>query len=310
MPRAVGRTERLGLGLRRSGVRWLTLASLLPSVTPAWQHARPPPARPSSWLAMTAAEPLHHAPAEPRHSHHGDPPQRPFCVGVAGATASGKSSVVAEIVRILDAEERVASVTQDSFYKSLSADEVEAASRSEYNFDHPRAFDWDEQLHALSELRRGAARVAIPSYDFTTHSRLPCAHDQHVCAPEIVIFEGILALYDERLRDLFDLKIFVDADADVRLARRIRRDMADRGRDLSGILQQYEQFVKPATESFVVPSKQHADIIVPRGVENSVAIDFVAQHINNVLVQRDVRHRPAHHRSPDAALPVAHVPQV
>jgi len=284
MPRAVGRTERLGL--RRSGPQWVALASLLPSAACAWQHARPLSARPSR-LAMTAAEPMH-VPTEPRLGHQDQPPQRPFCVGVAGATASGKSSVVAEIVRILDAEERVASVTQDSFYKSLSADEVEAASRSEYNFDHPRAFDWDEQLHALSELRRGAARVAIPSYDFTTHSRLPCAHDQHVCAPEIVIFEGILALYDERLRDLFDLKIFVDADADVRLARRIRRDMADRGRDLSGILQQYEQFVKPATESFVVPSKQHADIIVPRGVENSVAIDFVAQHINNVLVQRDL----------------------
>lgn len=230
--------------------------------------------------------------------------QQPFCIGVAGATASGKSSVVAEVVRLLNAEGRVASVTQDSFYKSLGTAEVEAASRSEYNFDHPRAFDWEEQYHALSELKRGAARVAVPTYDFTTHTRLSSEHDHHVCAPEIVIFEGILALYDERLRELFDLKVFVDADADVRLARRIRRDMESRGRDLAGILQQYEKFVKPATESFVVPSKRHADIVVPHGAENTVAVEMLAQHINSVLVQREL-HEESQMHSPLGFLPDA-----
>ena len=214
--------------------------------------------------------------------------QRPFCIGVAGATASGKSSVVQEIVRLLDAEERVASVTQDCFYKNLSPEEREQAYQSNYNFDHPSAFDWPHQLQVLRQLREGAKSVAVPTYDFVTHSRLSAEHDTTITAPEIVIFEGILAMHDEEVRDLFDLKVFVDADADVRLARRIKRDMEERGRDLSGILEQYERFVKPATESFVVPTKTYADIVVPRGLENTVAIEMLAQHINSVLVQREL----------------------
>jgi uridine kinase len=106
--------------------------------------------------------------------------------------------------------------------------------------------------------------------------------------PEIVIFEGILALYDEKMRDLFDLKVFVDVDADVRLARRIKRDMVSRGRSLDGVLQQYERFVKPATEQFVLPTKRYADIVIPNGVENAVGIDIVAQHINGVLMRREL----------------------
>ena len=109
-----------------------------------------------------------------------------------------------------------------------------------------------------------------------------------VKAPEIVIFEGILGLFDEEMRDQYDLKIFIDADADVRLSRRIKRDMEERGRDLAGVLQQYERFVKPATEQFVLPTKKYADIVVPRGVENAVAIEMIAQHINSVLVQREL----------------------
>ena len=214
--------------------------------------------------------------------------QRPFCIGVAGATASGKSSVVEEIVRLLDAEGRVASVTQDCFYKDLTQSEREEAYNQNYNFDHPSAFDWPRLKDALQQLRGGAESVSVPSYDFVTHSRLPSEHDTIVSAPEIVIFEGILALHDEEVRSLFDLKIFVDADADVRLARRIKRDMETRGRDLGGILEQYEKFVKPATESFVVPTKANADIIVPRGVENVVAIEMLVQHISYVLVQREL----------------------
>jgi uridine kinase len=214
--------------------------------------------------------------------------QKPFCIGVGGATASGKSSVVEEIVRLLDHED-VASITQDCFYRNLLPSEREAAYRNDFNFDHPDALDFDHQRRVLDDIRSGAERVAIPSYDFVTHSRLPPEHDQHICKPEIVIFEGILALYDERMRSQFDIKIFVDVDADVRLARRIRRDMESRGRDLAGILQQYEQFVKPSTEQFVEPTKRHADIIVPRGLDNVVAIELVAQHINGVLMQRELQ---------------------
>ena len=248
---------------------------------------------------------------------------------VAGATASGKSSVVDEIVRLLD-HESVASVTQDCFYKNLSDEERQLAYDSSYNFDHPNAFDFDMTIDVLRQLRLGAHSVSVPTYDFRTHSRLPSSADRVITAPEIVIFEGILALHDERMRDLFDLKIFVDAgelrstrtsrvalqkrftarfpppplarklrkrnerpppraDADVRLARRIERDMKTRGRDLAGILEQYTRFVKPATESFVLPTKDYADLIVPRGVENTVAIDLIATHINEILIERSLR---------------------
>lgn len=217
----------------------------------------------------------------------GLPASRPFCIGVGGATASGKSSVVEEIVRLLDAEGRVTSITQDCFYKNLLPAERDEAYRQNYNFDHPNAFDWTAQRRVLADLFAGSD-VEIPSYDFVTHSRLPPEHNTAVTAPEIVIFEGILGLHDESMRELFDLKIFVDADADVRLARRIRRDMESRGRDLAGILEQYEKFVKPATETFVTPTRNFADVILPRGVENTVAIEMVAQHINGILVQREL----------------------
>jgi uridine kinase len=212
---------------------------------------------------------------------------RPFCIGVGGATASGKSSVVEEIVRLLDAEGRVTSITQDCFYKNLLPVERDEAYRQNYNFDHPNAFDWTLQRRVMGDLRAGSD-VEIPTYDFVTHSRLPSEHNTAVTAPEIVIFEGILGLHDESMRELFDLKIFVDADADVRLARRIRRDMETRGRDLSGILEQYEKFVKPATETFVTPTRNFADVILPRGLENTVAIEMLAQHINGILVQREL----------------------
>lgn len=210
-------------------------------------------------------------------------PNVPFCIGVAGATASGKSSVVARVVERVSSDSVVA-ITQDCFYRDLLPEERELAYASNYNFDHPNAFDFEHQIRVMQQLRTGLAEsVAVPSYDFSTHSRLGSEHNQIIQSPRIVIFEGILALHDARLRALFDMKIFVDADPDVRLARRIRRDMCSRGRDLSGILQQYEQFVKPSTETFVLPTKSYADVVVPRGAENTVAIDLIANHINGLL---------------------------
>ena len=207
----------------------------------------------------------------------------PFCIGVAGATASGKSSVVARIVERVSSDHVVA-VTQDCFYRDLLPEERELAYASNYNFDHPNAFDFDHQIQVMQQLRAGSTEaVAVPSYDFNTHSRMSSEYNQYITAPRIVIFEGILALHDARLRSLFDMKIFVDADPDVRLARRIRRDMRSRGRELDGILQQYEQFVKPSTETFVLPTKTHADVVVPRGAENTVAIELIANHINSLL---------------------------
>lgn len=237
-------------------------------------------------LAPTCASSLHHRVASP--SHHATNSKRPFCIGVAGATASGKSSVVTEIIRLLN-HDSVVSITQDCFYRNLNEAERELAYNNDYNFDHPNAFDFEHQRRVLSAVRAGETSVAIPTYDFVTHSRLSSEHDQFVHSPEIVIFEGILALLDDQMREQYDLMVYVDVDADVRLARRIRRDMETRGRDLAGILQQYERFVKPATEQFVLPTKRYADIVIPRGVENTVAIDIVCQHINNVLLQRELQ---------------------
>jgi uridine kinase len=213
--------------------------------------------------------------------------REPFFIGVAGGTASGKTSVVERVVSALR-HDSVVSITLDCFYRDLSDAERERANANDFDFDHPNAFDFDHLLEVVDELKRGGdGPVAIPTYDFVTHSRLSAAHDTHISCPQIVIVEGILALYDERLRDRFDMKIFVDADPDVRLARRIKRDIAQRGRDLDGVLQQYEQFVKPSFETFIGPSKRHADIVVPRGAENLVAIDLIAQHINQLLIERE-----------------------
>jgi len=224
-------------------------------------------------------------------------PNRPFCIGVAGGTASGKSTVVEKIVGALSPTAPVAVITQDCFYKQLDAEERALADAGAWNFDHPNAFDFESSLEVMRRLYSGAATpVSIPDYDFKTHSRLPSEHDTLVYRPQVVIFEGILALYDERLRSLFDLKVFVDAEADIRLARRIRRDMESRGRDLAGILAQYENFVKPSFDTFIHPTKRHADIVVPRGGDNAVAIDLLAAHISGLLppTQHEGGHEGGH----------------
>mmetsp|Transcript_11954 Transcript_11954/g.24293 ORF Transcript_11954/g.24293 Transcript_11954/m.24293 type:complete len:261 (-) Transcript_11954:77-859(-) len=213
--------------------------------------------------------------------------QEPFFIGVAGGTASGKTSVVDKVVKALR-HESVVSITMDCFYRDLTDAERERANACDFDFDHPNAFDFDHLLLVIDQLKSaGNQPVAVPTYDFVTHSRLSADHNTHISRPQIVIVEGILALYDQRLRERFDMKIFVDADPDVRLARRIRRDMAERGRDLDGVLQQYEQFVKPSFDMFIGPSKCHADIVVPRGADNLVAIEIIAQHINSLLIERE-----------------------
>lgn len=211
---------------------------------------------------------------------------RPFCIGIAGGTASGKTTVTEKMVARIRAATtaRVASITQDCFYRDLTPEQIESANMGNFNFDHPDAFDFDLSLQVVQRLYSGdTTPVAIPQYDFCSHSRLPRSHDQLVVAPQVVIFEGILALHDARLRELFDLKIFVDADDDIRLARRIKRDIDTRGRDLAGVLRQYETFVKPSFDTYIKPSKRYADIVVPRGGDNVVAIELLAQHVSTLL---------------------------
>ena len=173
------------------------------------------------------------------------------------------------------------SISQDCFYRDLTP--IERASIASYNFDHPSAFDFAEIRGTLRSLRSGTA-ADIPTYDFVTSARTPVA--TRVPATDVILFDGILAFYDPEVRALFDLRVFVDADADTRLARRLRRDIADRGRTVDAVLNQYETTVKPSFESYIAPTKKHADVIVPRGAENVVAIDLLWQTIRYRLQPR------------------------
>jgi len=159
--------------------------------------------------------------------------RKPFIIGVAGGTASGKTSVCKLILERLG-DHRVAIISQDSFYKNLSQEEKVRARNKDYNFDHPDAFDWGLMAKVLEELNEGKP-VRIPEYDFVTHSR--SQESMSICAVDIILFEGILVFYQESCRTHMDMKLFVEADADERLARRITRDIKERGRDLEGVLE-------------------------------------------------------------------------
>ncbi|KAI1724416.1 phosphoribulokinase / uridine kinase family domain-containing protein [Ditylenchus destructor] len=201
----------------------------------------------------------------------------PFIIGVAGGTASGKSSVCAQIVERLASsgvQKRVVTISQDSFYRDLvNCDEIEKARRGDFNFDHPDAFEHSLMVSVLKDLKEGKS-VKIPKYDFHNHSRIADQHDE-IESAEVVLVEGILIFFDPLLREMFNLKLFVDADPDIRLARRVERDIRERGRPLNYILHQYLNLVKPAFEDFCLPTKKYADVIIPRGADNHVAIDLI-----------------------------------
>ena len=226
------------------------------------------------------------------HGRLGDSPPKayeshgnePFVIGVAGGTASGKTTVCSEIIQRLS-NQRVVIIAQDSFYRGLTKEEEENVS--EYNFDHPDAFDKKALLECIHLLKKRET-VHIPIYDFKTHQR--SSETKLVNPGEVVIIEGILVLHIEEIRKELNMKIFVDTDDDVRLARRIQRDTLHRGRDVQGVIQQYTNFVKPMFDQFISPSKKAADIIIPWGQqENMVAIDLIVQHIRSKLGQDDIR---------------------
>lgn len=201
-------------------------------------------------------------------------------IGIAGGSGSGKTSVSSAIIKEVGLE-WVSKVELDSFYRGLTAEE--RAHVADYNFDHPAAFDWDLLLETMTKLKAGK-NVKIPKYDFKTHSR--SAETKPVYGADVIIVEGIFVLYDERLRNVLDIKLFVDTAEDICLARRLRRDIAERGRDVNSVLSQYERFVKPAFEHFISPTKQYADIIIPRGADNKIAIKLIASHVRNQLISR------------------------
>eukprot|EP00878_Enallax_costatus_P013746 GHUV01014377.1.p1 GENE.GHUV01014377.1~~GHUV01014377.1.p1 ORF type:complete len:419 (+),score=148.45 GHUV01014377.1:563-1819(+) len=207
----------------------------------------------------------------------------PFVIGVAGGTASGKTTVCDKIIQRLH-DQCVVMLNQDSFYRSLTP--AELADVENYNFDHPDAFDTPALLECLERLKAGHA-VEIPTYDFSRHRR---GEDTKKVDPaDVIIVEGILVLYMQELREQCNMKIYVDTDDDVRLARRIQRDVEQRGRDVGGVINQYTRFVKPAFDQFVAPSRRYADIIIPwHREDNIVAIDLITQHIQLKLRCHDL----------------------
>ncbi|KAK7333326.1 hypothetical protein VNO80_30093 [Phaseolus coccineus] len=207
--------------------------------------------------------------------------EQPFVIGVAGGAASGKTAVCDMIIQQLH-DQRVVLVNQDSFYNNFSEEELTRVQ--DYNFDHPDAFDTEQLLRVMDKLKHGEA-VDIPKYDFKTYKSDVL---RRVNPSDVIILEGILVFHDQRVRELMNMKIFVDTDADVRLARRIRRDTNEKGRDIGAVLDQYSKFVKPAFDDFILPTKKYADIIIPRGGDNHVAIDLIVQHIRTKLGQHDL----------------------
>lgn len=207
-------------------------------------------------------------------------PGSPLTIGIAGGSGSGKTSVTARILERLE-HHRAVVILHDSYYRDIR--EYGGKPPAEVNFDHPDALETSLLVRHLEALRSGRA-VDIPSYDYATHTRSP--DTRRVESAEIIIVDGILIFADPALRDQMDIRIFVDTDADERLIRRIRRDTRERGRSLESVLEQYLKTVRPMHLQFVEPSKHWADIIIPRGGENSVAIDMVASRILEMLRTR------------------------
>ncbi|XP_076380274.1 uridine-cytidine kinase isoform X2 [Megalopta genalis] len=214
----------------------------------------------------------------------------PFLIGVSGGTASGKSTVCNRIMEKLGQvdmdhmQRQVVCISQDSFYRDLSPAEKRKAEKGQYNFDHPDAFNNDLILQTLQDILAGV-KCEIPAYDYRTNSLIK-EKITTIYPADVVLFEGILVFYFPKIRDLFHMKLFVDTDSDTRLARRVPRDINERGRDLDYVLNQYMNFVKPAFEEFCLPTKKFADVIIPRGADNTVAIDLIVQHIRDFLSNR------------------------
>ncbi len=211
---------------------------------------------------------------------------QPIVIGIAGGTGSGKTSVTRKILERLD-NSQVAVIQHDSYYKDLSAHG--GKTPAEVNFDHPDSLETGLLIRNVKALREGRA-VEEPIYNFTNHRRLDST--RRVDPRKIIIIDGILIFVDKDLRDLMDIKIFVDTDADERLIRRMRRDILERGRSVESVMDQYMRTVKPMHLEFVEPSKHWADIIIPRGAQNTVAIDMVVAKICAMLAAPPLQPAP------------------
>lgn len=207
--------------------------------------------------------------------------ESPFVVGVAGGTASGKTTVAERLAELLG-EEHLAIVKLDAYYRHR--DDLTFDERTQINYDHPDAFDWSLLGDHLDALGSGRT-IEMPVYDYTEHLRSAAFR---VLGPtRVVVVEGILVLYEPALRHRFDLKIYVDTDADVRFIRRLRRDTAERGRTPESVMEQYLDTVRPSHEQFVEPSKRHADVIIPNGGLNEPALHVLRARVQELLARTD-----------------------
>lgn len=200
-------------------------------------------------------------------------------IGIAGGTGSGKTTVVKKIVEALPPH-YVAVVPLDSYYNDTT--EMTEEERHAINFDHPDAFDWKLLIKQVNELRKGNA-IEQPTYSYLKCNRL--LETIHVEPKPVIIIEGIMTLLNKKLRDMMDLKIFVDADSDERLIRNIQRDIVERGRDVKMVVDRYLDVLKPMHEQFIEPTKRYADVIIPQGGENVKGIDMVCKFIERLMQQ-------------------------
>ncbi|XP_062267452.1 uridine-cytidine kinase-like 1 [Platichthys flesus] len=260
---------------------------LTPSFTPrkrttSLSKTEPPLLRTDKRTIYTAGRP-------PWYNVTGTTFKEAFVIGLCGGSASGKTTVANKIIEALDVP-WVVLLSMDSFYKVLNKEDEELAAKNEYNFDHPDAFDFELLVTVLRKLKKGKS-IKVPVYDFNSHCRRK--EWKTVYGANVVIFEGILAFANKELLKLLDMKVFVDTDSDIRLIRRLKRDVSQRGRNIIGIIKQYNKFVKPAFEQYIEPTVQVADIVVPRGGENFVALDLIVQHVHSQLEKRESTVRSA-----------------
>jgi len=204
----------------------------------------------------------------------------PIVIGIAGGTGSGKTTVAEVILNRVGAD-RIAFLAHDAYYRDL--EDLPRAQRDMINFDHPDSLETDLMVRHLEALRRWEA-VEIPVYDFTIHSRT--ARTRRIEPQPVILVEGILVFAEPALRSLFDVKIFVDTDADIRFIRRLQRDIEERGRTAASVIQQYQTTVRPMHLEFVEPSKRYADVIIPEGGLNTVAMDMVVARTQSLLASR------------------------
>lgn len=204
--------------------------------------------------------------------------KKAILIGVAGGTGSGKTSMARNIVKDFDPRD-VVIIEQDSYYHDLSHIPLEI--RGHHNFDHPDAYDFAQMKSDMYKLLAGE-EVDVPVYDYKTHTR---SKEQvlHISGHKIIVLEGIMVLYDSELRDLMDIKIYIETAPDIRFIRRLKRDIYQRGRTVDSVIQQYLETVRPMHEQFIEPTKKYADIIIPEGGHNTVAIDLFKTKVRSLL---------------------------